>query len=459
MRIPVAVALAALIGAPLASATTAVHELTLDNGLKVLVKPDRRAPVVVSQIWYRVGSSYETEGVTGISHMLEHMMFKGTERHGPGEFSRIIAAEGGSDNAFTGQDYTAYFQSLASDRLAVSFELEADRMSALRLRDEDFAKEREVVTEERRLRTEDQPESLTYEVFQAAAYQTSPYRHPVIGWMADIESYTLDDLKGWYRRWYAPNNATLVVVGDVDPQAVLALARRHFGGVPPAEVRAAKPRPEVEQTGLRRAVVKAPAKLPYLVLGYKAPTLVTGGGESWEPYALAVLAAILGGDESARLQTRLVRGEELVADVGVSYDLYDRMTTLFTVAATPASGKDVGAVETRLREEVRRLREEPVAPSELAKVKNQVVAADVYKRDSVFGQAMRLGRLETVGVGWQAGEAFVDRVRAVTPEQVQAVARRYLQDDGLTVAQLDPQPMTGAVARAARSGQEHGHVR
>ncbi|MCU0936526.1 MAG: insulinase family protein, partial [Gammaproteobacteria bacterium] len=190
-----------------------VHEYVLDNGLRVLVKPDRRAPVVVSQVWYRVGSSYEHDGITGLSHMLEHMMFKGTETLGPGEFSRLIAAEGGRENAFTGQDYTGYFQHLAADRLEISFRLEADRMARLLLREEDFVKERAVVSEERRLRTEDQPESLTYEAFQAAAFQTSPYRHPVIGWMADIEGYTLQDLKDWYRRWYGPNNATLVVVG------------------------------------------------------------------------------------------------------------------------------------------------------------------------------------------------------------------------------------------------------
>jgi zinc protease len=431
-----------------AGAATLVEEFTLDNGLKVLVKPDHRAPVVVSQIWYRVGSSYETEGTTGLSHMLEHMMFKGTESLGPGEFSRLVAAEGGRENAFTGQDYTAYFQSLASDRLEVSFRLEADRMANLRLREEDFAKEREVVSEERRLRTEDQPESLTYETFQAVAYQTSPYRHPVIGWMADIEHYTLDELKGWYKRWYAPNNATLVVVGDVEPQAVRALAERYFGPIPAADLRAPKPRPEVEQAGARRLVVEAPAKLPYLLMGYKAPTLSTAP-EPWQPYALDVLAAILGGDQSSRLQVRMVRGEEIAADVGVSYDPYDRMTTLFTIAAVPAEGRAIDELEGRLREEVRRVRDELVTPAELEKVKTQVVASDVYQLDSVFAQAMRLGRLETVGVGWRLASDYVPRVRAVTPEQVQAVARAYLRDEALTVAHLRPLPLSSPVAQAA----------
>ena len=443
-----------LVGAALAMPAAAggrVEEYVLDNGLRVLVKPDRRAPVVVSQVWYRVGSSYEHDGITGISHMLEHMMFKGTETYGPGEFSRLIAAEGGRENAFTGQDYTGYFQNLASDRLEVSFRLEADRMAGLRLREEDFLKERAVVSEERRLRTEDEPESLTYEVFQATAYQTSPYRHPVIGWMADIEAYTLQDLKDWYRRWYAPNNATLVVVGDVEPEAVLALARKHFGPLPPAEVRPPKPRPEVEQTGLRRVVVSAPAELPYLVLGYKAPT-VKDAPEDWEPYALAVLAAVLGGDESARLQRRLVRGEEIAADAGASYDPFDRMTTLFTVAATPAGGRTVGEVEAKLREEVGRLREAPIDPAELDKVKTQVVASDVYQLDSVMAQAMRLGRLETVGAGWRVGEEYVERIRAVTPEQIHAVARKYLVDASLTVAHLEPRPAERSAAGGGAGG-------
>jgi zinc protease len=451
MRVVAAAGLLAITLATPVGAATRVHEFTLSNGLKILVKPDHRAPVVVSQVWYRVGSSYENDGTTGISHMLEHMMFKGTEAYGPGEFSRIVAAEGGKENAFTGQDYTAYYQNLAADRLEVSFRLEADRMANLRLQEEDFLKEREVVSEERRLRTEDQPESLTYETFQSIAYQTSPYRHPVIGWMADIEDYTLGDLKSWYRRWYAPNNATLVVVGDVEPEAVRALAEKYFGPVAPAEVRPPKPRPEVEQMGLRRAVVKAPAKLPYLVMGYKAPT-AADASEAWEPYALDVLSAILGGDASSRLQRRLVRGEEIAADVGVSYDPFDRMTTLFTLAVTPAKGRGVAELEARLREEVRRAQDAPVEDAELNRVKTQVVASDVYQLDSVSAQAMRLGRLESVGVGWRTGEEYVTRIRAVTPEQVQAVARKYLTDEALTVAHLEPQPMAGKVARAPTAG-------
>ncbi|HDJ86948.1 MAG TPA: insulinase family protein, partial [Chromatiales bacterium] len=209
-----------------------VHEYRLDNGLRVLVKEDHRAPVVVSQVWYKVGSGDEHGGITGISHALEHMMFQGTAKHPAGEFSRIVAANGGRENAFTGRDYTAYFQLLAKDRLPVSFELESDRMRNLSLKEADFRKEIQVVMEERRLRTDDNPQALTYERFNAAAFVSSPYHHPVIGWMDDLRNLKIGDLRAWYRRWYAPNNATLVVVGDVDPQAVLRLAERYFGPLP-----------------------------------------------------------------------------------------------------------------------------------------------------------------------------------------------------------------------------------
>ncbi|HDN27541.1 MAG TPA: insulinase family protein, partial [Thioploca sp.] len=199
-----------------------VHEFTLDNGLHLIVKEDHRAPVVVSQVWYKVGASYEQEGKTGLSHMLEHMMFKGTEKYPAGEFSRIMAVNGARENAFTGTDFTTYFQTLEKSRLSLSFEMEADRMRHLVLTEEEFAKEREVVTEERRMRVEDRPIGQTREHFKATAYQTSPYQNPIIGWMSDLKNYTLADLQAWYQRWYAPNNAIVVVVGDVEPQAVLA---------------------------------------------------------------------------------------------------------------------------------------------------------------------------------------------------------------------------------------------
>jgi zinc protease len=425
------------------SAAAQVHEFKLDNGLKVLVREDHRAPVVVSQIWYKVGSSYEPRGLTGISHVLEHMMFKGTSTLEPGEFAKIIATNGGSQNAFTSRDYTTYYKKLGKDRLALSFRLEADRMRNLRLTKDEFVKEIQVVAEERRLRTDDSPESLTYEQFNATAFVTSPYRDPVIGWMKDIKSLKVEDLRHWYQTWYAPNNATLVVVGDVNPQQVLELAKTYFGPLKPSELPELKPAYEVTQRGERRLIVKAPAELPYVILGYKVPVLNTAERD-WEPYALEVLSGILSAGNSGRLSRHLIRGSQLAASAGASYNLNSRLKDLFILAANPAPGHDTAEVEKALRAEIQRLRKELVSSEELARVVVQVIAADVYQLDSMFYQGIRIGILETVGLGWHVLEDYVERIKAVTPEQIREVARRYLVDDQLTVATLQPLPLNNA---------------
>lgn len=419
-----------------------VHEYQLDNGMKLLVREDHRAPVVVSQVWYKVGASYEHNGITGVSHVLEHMMFKGTEKHGPGEFSRIIAENGGRENAFTSKDYTAYFQQLEASRLAVSFELEADRMRNLTLPEEEFQKERQVVIEERKLRTEDKPRSLTFEQFNATAFTASPYRHPTIGWMNDLNNLTVKDLEQWYRRWYAPNNAVLVVVGDVQPDKVYALAKKYFGRLSPSAIPELKPRIEPEQDGERRMVVRQPAELPYLIAGYHVPVLNNADPE-WEAYALEVLTGILSSGRSARLPARLVRGKQIAAGVSAGYDLYSRQDDLFILSGTPARGHDVTELEQALEQEIESLKNEPVSEQELERIKAQVVASDVYEKDSVFYQAMQMGILETVGLGWQTMEEYREKVNAVTAEQIQAVARKYLRQENRTVAILDPLPING----------------
>jgi len=434
-----------------------VHEYRLANGMKVIVKEDHRAPVAVAQVWYKVGSSYEHDGVTGISHVLEHMMFKGTKQHGPNEFSTIIAANGGRENAFTGQDYTAYFQQLEKDRLAISFELEADRMQNLLLDPEEMKKEVQVVMEERRMRTEDKPQSLTYEQFNAAAYATSPYHNPIIGWMDDLKHLTAGDLRNWYNHWYAPNNATLVVAGDVDPQAVAELAEKYYGPVKPRPVPTLKPRREIEQRGLKRITVKAPAELPYLLMGYKTPVVKTAEVD-WEPYAIDMLAGILDGGDSARFTRELIRGEQVAASVGAGYDLYARMGEMLIIDGTPAQGHSIEELEDAIREQIDRFKTELVSREELERVKAQVVAAKVYEKDSIFYQAMQIGTLETVGLDWRVMDEYVDRLKAVTPEQIRAVANKYLTDDHLTIAVLDPQPMdnTRPNIPAAQGGQ-HAH--
>ncbi|MCG5496856.1 insulinase family protein [Ectothiorhodospira haloalkaliphila] len=427
-------------GPALAGSGSEVHEFELDNGMKVLVRPDTRAPVVSSMVWYRVGSSHEHGGITGISHALEHMMFKGTEEYPAGEFSRIIAELGGRENAFTSRDYTAYFQQLAARHLDRALELEADRMQNLALPEDEFIQEMRVVREERRLRTEDNPNALTREHFNATAWLNSPYGIPVIGWMVDIDEYTVADLRDWYDRWYAPNNAILVVVGDVDPDEVHEMARTRFGDIPARDLPQVKSRTETRQLGERRITVKAPARVPQLLMGYKVPVLLTAE-ESWEPYALLVAAGVLDGGESARIPRELERERELVASAGVSYTPFSRLDNLLMVRATPSADADRDQVEQALIEALERLKDEPIRESELERVKAQVVARDVYRRDSIQGQAMQLGMLESVGLSWEEGERFAERVRAVTAEQVQEVARRYFDPDQRTVAWLDPQPI------------------
>ncbi len=427
---------------PLAAGAT-VTERTLENGLKVIVKEDHRAPVAVAQIWYKVGSSYEHIGLTGISHVLEHLMFKGTEQVGPGEFSRRISAQGGSENAFTGLDYTAYFQQLAADRLAISFELEADRMRHLQFDAAEFDKERKVVIEERRLRTEDQPSALTQEQFMATAFQVNPYHNPVIGWLDDLEALTVEDMRVWYHTWYAPNNATLVVAGDVQPEAIFALAEKWYGPLEPSTIAPPKPRREPEQRGERRVTVKAVAELPTLYMGYQGLNLKSAKAP-WKAYALELLAYILDGGDSARLSRELVRGQQIAASVSTGNDLYTAHTGLFTFTAVPTQGHTVAELELALRAQVARLREELVDPAELARIKAQLKASKVFERDSVFYQAMQIGQLETVGLDWRLGEEYLDQIAALTPEQLREAAREFLVDERLTVAILEPVSITPA---------------
>lgn len=439
------------------------HDTTLDNGLRIVVKEDHRSPVVVSQIWYKVGSMDEPEGLTGVSHVLEHMMFKGTQKLKPNEFSRIVAENGGRENAFTSYDYTGYYQQLEKSRLAVSFELEADRMRNLTLDDAETRKEIPVVMEERRLRTDDQPEALVFEKFMATAYEVHSYRHPIIGWMRDLERLTTADLKKWYARWYTPSNATLVVVGDVQPEAVVALARQHFGTIAGAPVVRAPTPVEPTQRGVRRSRVAAPAQVPYFMMGYHVPVHAPAatapkGQESWEPYALAMLAGVLDGGDSARFERELVRETKIAASIDADYDSIGRAPSMFIVAGTPSAGHTVADLENAVRAHIARMRDQPVSATELKRVKAQVVANDVYARDSVFYQAMQIGQLAVTGLDLDLLEERVKRFDSVTAEQVQAVARKYLTDDNMTVTVLDPLPIPQNKKPAAAAGG-HGHGR
>lgn len=435
-----------------------VKEFTLSNGLKVVVQEDHRAPVVVSQVWYRAGALDEVNGKTGVAHVLEHMMFKGTKQVPAGQFSRLVAAAGGKENAFTGMDYTCYFQQLEKSNLPLSMRLEADRMQNLQITDEEFAKEIKVVMEERRWRTEDKPQSKVNEQFQSIAFRAHPYGRPVVGFMNDLENMTAEDAREWYRNWYAPNNATLVVVGDIKTDEVLKLAKQYFGPIKARKLPERKPQVEPAQLGERRALVKAPGKLPYLAMGFHAPALPFKPDQadtSWEPYALEVLAGVLSGNDSARLNQKLVRETALASDVGAGYDTTSRgLHSLFELVGTPSEGKTVAELETALLAQIELIKTGGVTQKELDRVKASVIAADVYQRDSMFYQAMQLGQLETMGYPWMLIKEYPEKLKAVTSEQVQAVAKKYLTKDNMTVVTLDPQPID---PNAKPQGKPHVH--
>ena len=433
----------------------AVRELA--NGLRVVVKPDRRAPVVVSMVWYRIGSVDEQNGVTGVAHVLEHMMFKGTQKVPPGEFSRLIAAAGGRDNAFTSRDYTAYFQTLHKSELPLSFRLEADRMASLVLSQDEFAKELKVVMEERRWRTDDRPHAVVYERLMAAALVAHPYRNPIIGWMSDLEHLRLEDIRRYYDRWYAPNNATVVVVGDVAPAEVFALAEQYFGTITRKPLPPRKPQDEPPQLGLKRITVKAPAELPYVLMAYRVPRMERPATD-WEPYALDMLESILSGNDAARLLQTLVKTERIATSAGASYDGIGRGPAFFYLSGSPVAGHGADELEQGLRREVRRVVDEGVTAEELNRVKAQVIAAQVYQRDSMFFQARQIGWMEMIGFTHRDLDVFIEKLQQVTADQVREVARKYLVDDRLTVAYLDPQPLSGAPRRAAPpAGVRHGN--
>jgi zinc protease len=415
-------------------------ETILKNGLKVVVKEDRRSPVATQMVWYRVGGIDETDGASGLAHMLEHMMFKGTPRVSAGEFSRRVAAAGGRENAFTSSDYTAYFQQFPKERLDEMMALEADRMRHLTVDPQEFASELRVVMEERRLRTEDNPRALLFEQSNAAAFQTHPYRRPVIGWMDDLEHMTAADAKSWHDTWYTPNNAILVVSGDVDHKAVFRLAQKHYGALEARVLPKRRAHAEPAQKGLRRIRVKGPAELPYLLLGWKVPRIENMSGSA-EPFALEMLAAVLDGHEAARLSQRLVREQKLATSVGSAYDALSRGPAMFYLYGTPASGQTPEALEAALREEIARIAREGVSMAELRRAKAQIVANQVYKRDSVFGQAMELGMMEIQGFGAPDIDAWIDRLEAVTAADVQAVAQIWFGDDALTIGLLQPMPV------------------
>lgn len=424
------------------------QEFTLSNGLKLIVREDHRAPTVAHMVWYRAGSMDEVNGRTGVAHVLEHMMFKGTEKVKAGEFSRLVAAIGGRENAFTSRDYTAYFQQVEKSKLDEVIRLEADRMSNLNFDDAEFLKEIQVVMEERRLRTEDNPSSLLNEALVATAYMSSPYRHPVIGWMNDLQNLKPADARDWYRSWYKPNNATVVVSGDVDAKQVLATVEKYYGAAAARELPVRKPQVEPPQKGAKQVVVRAPADSSQLAMAWKVPRLEPGKLDDIEPYALELLTGVLDGYDNARLNRRLVKQEKVVNDVNVAYDMISRGPELFLISTSVAKDKTVAQAQASIRRALEELKQKGVLESELKRIKVRILSDQIYKRDSIFGQAMEIGTTEMAGFSWRDINSILDKMQTITPEQVQAVAKKYLVDEGLTIAVLEP------ISRKSSSSQE-----
>jgi len=410
-------------------------EFLLSNGMKVLIVEVPKAPVATVQVWYKVGSRNEVMGRAGLSHMLEHMMFKGTNKYPNGSFSRLIRKNGGMDNAFTSQDFTAYFENLAADRVGLALELEADRMQGLILDQNELKTEREVVKEERRLRTEDDPQGALVETLFAQAYMSHPYHWPVIGWFGDLDAMTLEDLQRHYDTYYSPNNATLLVVGDVKAETLLSTIKHLFEPIP----RGPEPKPvltmEGEQRGERRFLLKREAQVPFVMMGFRVPNF-----SSEDSYALDILESILSRGKSSRLYQSLVYDQKLAIAVGAEYSLLQTDPGLFYFYSLVSPGQKVEQVEEALNREIRRLQNEPPTDLELQRAKNQIEAMHVFERDSNFRHAMLLGQAESTGAGWKRVDQFLERIAAVTPKDVQRVARQYLIDDARTVGTLIPVP-------------------
>jgi len=421
-----------LIASTKPAGATSVREFVLDNGLKILLLEDHKSPAVTFQVWYRVGSRNERDGNSGLAHFLEHMMFKGTPTTKPEEYSRIIAKNGGRSNAFTSSDVTVYFATMSRDKIGVEIELEADRMANALLGDTYFEPEKKVIQEERRLRTDDNPASALSEVAGAVAYTVHPYRRPVIGWMDDIQNLSRQDLADFYKLYYAPNNAYVVVTGDFSTEEILAKIKSAFEKIPrgaePPKVRAEEP----PQRGERRVILKKEAELPYVLMYYHAPNL-----KSPDSYALDLLSVVLAGGRSSRLYHELVYKKRIARNIDADYSGVSIDPTGFSVTAQLMPGKEPAEVEREIDGLLEKIKSELISERELQKAKNQIESSYIYAQDSIFGQAMKIGYYEAAA-GWRMMDAYLDGIRRVTREVIRRVAKQYLDRDRRTVGVLIP---------------------
>jgi zinc protease len=442
--------LALALALPVAAAAEPVTSFTLDNGLNVVVIEDHRAPVVVQMIWYRVGAADEPAGHSGIAHFLEHLMFKGTDTVGPNQFSAIVEAQGGDDNAFTASDYTAYFQRVAADRLPLVMEMEADRMRNLRLTEEDVSTEREVILEERAQRTDSNPGALLSEQMRAAQFLNHPYGIPVIGWRHEMEQLSREDALSYYQRFYAPNNATLVIAGDVEPEAVKALAEEHYGPIAPSDGIVPRIRPQEPPQLAERRITLADERVsePYIFRTYLAPE--RDPGNQAEAAALTVLAELLGGSGQTSVLPRALQFDSQTAVYSAAfYDGSSIDDATFGLIVVPAPGVSLEAAEAKMDEVIADFLQTGPDPAALERIRTQVRAGDIYSRDDVNALARRYGEGLSIGLSLEDIDGWDEDLAAVTEADIMAAAqkvfdRRNAVTGWLTRPEGEPEPTSDA---------------
>ncbi|OAN52370.1 zinc protease [Paramagnetospirillum marisnigri] len=440
-----------LLAAPSAQARLFDPEtFILANGMQVVVITNRRAPIVSHMVWYKVGAADEVAGKSGLAHLLEHLMFKGTPTVPPGEFSKIVARNGGRDNAFTSSDFTGYYQNVAADKLELVMRLESDRMRNLVLDEKNFRTELAVVLEERRSRVENNPAALLAEQMEAVLYLNSPYQRPIIGWETEIAGLTLDDALAFYRRWYAPNNATLIVAGDVDAVTVRPLAEKYYGGI---ETSVLPPRARPEEPPIRAprriSLTDARVAQPAWIRLYLAPSIRAGQSDLAEP--LEVLAEIMGGGSTSRLYRSLVVDRSLAASASVSYDSTAVGQTSLRIGVTPQPGVPLDKLEPLIDQEIAAITKGAITTDEVERAKARLIASAAYSRDSLHTGAQTLGQALTVGMTVAEVEAWPERVAAITPEQVARAAALVLDARGSVTGLLLPDPKAPPGAKPAAS--------
>ncbi|MGQ9571291.1 MAG: M16 family metallopeptidase [Thermodesulfovibrionales bacterium] len=405
----------------------------MENGLKIIIMEDHKSPVATFQVWYRTGSRDEPAGKSGLSHLLEHMMFKGTSKYSSSMFSKTIQKNGGIDNAYTTKDYTVYFELLPSDRILLPVELEAERMQNLIIDPEETLTERDVVMEERRLRFEDDPQNSLFEEVVAAAFKTHPYQRPVIGWASDLKSIERNDIYAYYKAHYSPDNAFIIVAGDIKSDEIIKKIKSSFGNISPSKIQKKNNcYLEPDQRGERRVLLKKEAELPYILIAYHTPNFPHD-----DSFALDVLSLILVGGKSSRLYKSLIYEKKIALDIDAEYDGFNIDPYLFFIDATAAPGKDINEVEKEIYTEIENIKKLPPSEKEVQKAKNQIESSFIIAQDSIYMEAMKYGIFEILG-NWRLINKYLEGVRNVTPEDITRVANKYLNEDNRTVGILIP---------------------